>query len=373
MVSLETAARNAIEGSLGVKAGEKVWIHGWDHTLELMSHLAWHCTKRACQVITTVQIEDYWFRSMLQAPLEIIQEVGVYRESLLKETDAYVFTLGPRKPIAWDKVPEERRKEVSVWLDERFDQSAFTKEWAKIAKERRVRMLGIEATLATPERAEVLGLSHKEWRNVMLSGCVADYHEIERHGKTFASLFKGREEVHITTPHGTNLRFRLDHRPVDVSDGITTKEKAERGVVTFLPAGSAEVCADERSAEGKVVYDVPIRVKDGSIVGLTLHVKDGEVVEFTAKERKEVFERYLKEGKGDAHRFAFFGLGLNPNLKHGFTQDDKVLGGVTVGFGDNQNKGGKNSANGTEWWASMTRATITLGDTRVMQNGTLLA
>jgi leucyl aminopeptidase (aminopeptidase T) len=105
---------------------------------------------------------------------------------------------------------------------------------------------------------------------------------------------------------------------------------------------------------------------------LTLSVKDGNIVKFEAKERKEVFERYLKEGSGDVNRFAFFGLGLNPGLRYGFTQDDKVLGGVTAGFGDNENKGGKNRADGHEWWASMTKATVTVGDTKVMQNGMLL-
>jgi leucyl aminopeptidase (aminopeptidase T) len=233
-------------------------------------------------------------------------------------------------------------------------------------------MLAIEATLATPERAEVLGLNYEEWRDVMLAGCGADYHEVSRRGKILASLLSGKEEVQITTPHGTDLRFRLDNRPVDASGGIATEEKAEKGLVTFLPAGGAEVSANEESAEGKIVYDVPIRVKGGPVVGLTLQIKAGSIVEFTARERKEIFKRYLKEDSEDVNRFAFFGFGLNPRLRHGFTQDDKVLGGVTLGFGDNENRGGKNKADGHEWWASMTKATVTIGDTEVMRDGTLL-
>ncbi len=301
-----------------------------------------------------------------------MNKLEAYRASLLRETDAYVFTLGPRKPVPWEHIPEERHGAVSMWLDERYDKSTFAKEWATVAKARKVRMLAIEATLATPERAKMLSLDYNEWKDVMLDGCTADYHEVARRGEILASLLRGREEVQITTPHGTNLWFKLDSRPVHVSGGIATREKAEKGLVTFLPAGGVEVSTDERSAEGKVVYDVPVRVKGGPAVGLTLQVKDGCVVEFTARERKEVFERYLKESSGDINRFAFFGFGLNPHLRHGFTQDDKVLGGVTVGFGDNENKGGKNKAEGHEWWASITKATVTIGDTKVMQDGTLL-
>jgi len=52
----------------------------------------------------------------------------------------------------------------------------------------------------------------------------------------------------------------------------------------------------------------------------------------------------LEEGNGDVNRFALFSLGLNTRLRHGFTQDGKVLGVVIMGFGDNESKGGKNKA-----------------------------
>jgi leucyl aminopeptidase (aminopeptidase T) len=372
MVNLEDVAHKAIEVSLGVKSGETVWIHGWDHTIELISLLAWECRKRGCHVLLTVQPEDFWFRSITEAPLELLNRLQAPQVSALRETDAYVFTLGPRKPIPWERIPKERHRAVTIWLDERYDRSLFAKEWASVAKSRKVRMLAIEATLATPERAEVLGLDYKEWRDVMLAGCVADYREVARRGRILASLLSGNEEVHITTLHGTDLKLTLASRPVDFSDGLTTEEKAEKGLVTFLPAGDVEVSADERSAEGKIVYDVPIRVEGGPVVGLTLQIKDGNVIGFVARERKEVFERYLEKDSGDVNRFAFLGFGLNPYLRHGFTQDDKVLGGVTVGFGDNEEKGGMNRASGYGWWASMTKATVTIGDTLVMREGMFL-
>jgi leucyl aminopeptidase (aminopeptidase T) len=233
-------------------------------------------------------------------------------------------------------------------------------------------MLGIEATLATPEKAKVLGLNYEKWNEIMLAGCVADYHEIARRERDMTSLLGGEEEVHITSPWGTDLTFRLDRRPVGVSDGLTSQEKAEKGMVTFLPAGAVEVSASEESAEGRVVYDVPIRIGSEIVVGLTLQIKNGQITEFAAEEHREVFGHYLEQAKGDINRFAFFGFGLNPNLRHGFTQDDKVLGGVTVGFGDNEKKGGKNRADTLEFWATMTKAKVNIGDTKVMQDGTLL-
>jgi leucyl aminopeptidase (aminopeptidase T) len=372
MVTIEDVARRAIEVSLDVKSGETVWIHGWDHTIDLVSRLAWECRKRDCEVLLTVQPEDFWFRSIVKAPLERVDRLSALQASVLRQIDAYIFTLGPRKPIPWVRIPRERRAAVSIWLDERYDKSTLAREWAAVAKARKVRMLAIEATRATPERADVLGLNFEKWKRVMLAGCVADYHEVARQAGTLTGLMSGREEVHITTLHGTDLTFRLDRRPVDVSDGLVSKEKAEKGTVTFLPAGAVEVSANEETAEGKVVYDVPVRLESGTVEGLTLQIRGGRIVKFTAKGRREIFERYLKEGTGDFNRFASFGFGLNPRLMHGFTQDDKVLGGVTVGLGDNEDKGGKNKAGGNGWWASMTKATVAIGDTKVMQDGALL-
>lgn len=372
MTDIETVARNAIEVSLNIQPGERVWIHGWSHTIELISRLAWECRKRGCHVLLTVQPEDFWLRSIMEAHLELIDRVPPHIEAALRETNSYIFTLGPRSPISWERIPEARRKSVTVWLDRRYDRSRFAEKWATIAKDCKIKMLAIEATLATPERADVLGLDYEEWRDVMFAGCAANYHEVSRCGRTLSDALAGRKRVHITTPHGTDLLLKLDSRPVSIGDGLATEEKAQKAMVTFLPAGCVEVSADESSAKGRVVYDVPVRVSGGSIVDLTLQVEDGRITEFTAKERKEVFERYLNEGKGDVDRFAFFGFGLNPNLRHGFTQDDKVLGGVTVGFGDNEDKGGKNRADGQSWWASMTKATVTVNDTLVMRDGRIL-
>jgi leucyl aminopeptidase (aminopeptidase T) len=372
MVTLEDVAHKAIAVSLGLKSGETVWIHGWDHTIDLVSQLAWECRERDCQVLLTVQPEDFWSRSIIEAPLELIDRLSTLQESILRQIDAYIFTLGPRNPILWERIPRERHRAVSIWLDERYDKSTFAREWATVAKARRVRMLAIEATRATPERAKALGLNYERWKELMLAGCVADYHEVARRARTMTHLMSRSEEVHITTPHGTDLMFRLDRRPVGISDGLVSREKAEKGIVTFLPAGAVEVSANEESAIGKVVYDAPVRLESGTVQGLTLQIKDGHIVKFMAKGRKEIFEHYFKEGTGDFNRFAFFGFGLNPQLLHGFTQDDKVLGGVTVGFGDNEDKGGRNKAGGNGWWGSMTKATVAIGNTNVMQDGALL-
>ncbi len=364
-------SRQILDGCLRTKPGQHVWVNSWDHTLKLASDLAWESKKRRCEVLLTVQPEDLWLRSMIEAPLELVDNLPAHLAAALEETDIYIYTLGPRKPIPWNTIPAERRKSVSVWLDTRYDKSRFAEQWAIVARKKKVQMLAIEATLATKERAEEIGLDLEEWRGVMFEGCTADPKEMASHGRALEPLMSGEGAVHATSPFGTDLKFRLDKRPLDYSYGLATEERAERGEVLFLPTGGIEVSAAEDSAEGRIVYDTSIRSGKGRVEGLTFQVALGRIKHFSARSGKEIFERYLKEGTGDESRFAYFGFGLNPKLRHGFTQDDKVLGGVTIGFGDNRNKGGKNTASGG-WWASITKATVTISGQRIMEDGRLL-
>ncbi len=365
----EVLARQVLDICLSVKPGDRVWIDTWDHDTQLASKLTTECVKRHCPTFTTIRFEDSWTRAIVEAPIELVENLPAHQAAALGETDVYIFTLGPRT-IPWEKIPAERRRLVTTWL---LEQNKFVQQWKVIAKARRIKMLGIEATLATPERAKALGLDYEEWRCVMFDGCMADYHGMGKDAKALAELISGSGKVHVTAPQGTDLTFNLDSRPVDWFDGIMREEMRTSGRPAFLPAGGIEASAEETSAEGHVVFDSPILslVKEGRIEMLTLGVSKGRISNFSAKTQEQAFGRWLKEGSGDVDRFGFFGFGLNANLRHGFTQDDKVRGGVTIGFGDNTDKAGRNKAD-RGFWASTKRATVTVQNRLVMKEGRLL-
>jgi leucyl aminopeptidase (aminopeptidase T) len=362
-------ARQVLDVSIGLQPGEHVWINTWEHDIELGSQLALRCLKRGCPTLSTTQFHNLWEYSILEGPSDFLEKLSASQAALLKETDVYIFTLGPRI-IPWDKIPHDRRKLVTTWF---LEKNKFVEQWRTIAKARKVRMLGIEATLATPDRAKTLGLDYEHWRRIMYDGCVTDHRAITGRAKALERLIQTNNQVRVTTPQGTDFTFRLDNRPADSFDGILRENWVFQGRPGFLPAGGIEVSADEESGQGKVVFDQPILslLREGRIERLMLSVAEGRIVKCSPSNHEQAFEAWLKEGKGDVDRFAFFGLGLNPNLRHGFTQDDKVLGGVTIGFGDNSDKEGKNKAD-RGFWASMTGATVSIGDKRVMQDGNLL-
>ncbi len=369
-MDLARVARAMLGESLAVKRGERVWVNGWDHTADLMSQLAIECGRRGAEVLLTVQPEELWLHSLLSSPLKELENLSPYQTYLLERTDVYVFTIGPRSPIPWERIPPERRDAASIWLDTRYDRSKFAAEWSAVTRRRGIRMLGVEATLATPERAEDIGLNYEGWREAMYNGCLEDPATILRRGKALTGRLAGDDTVHVTTPQGTALTFRLDRRALELSEALATEEKAEAGLITFLPAGGIEVTVDEDSANGTLVFDQTVRTPDGSMVGLNAQVDGGRITSFSVTGPRMPFRKYL-EADVNAGRLSFFGVGLNSKMRFGFTQDDKVLGGIVIGFGDNERKGGRNRANGKEWWGAVSKATVRVGGETLMRQGIL--
>ncbi|MDV3294132.1 MAG: aminopeptidase [Nitrososphaerales archaeon] len=361
-------SRQVLETSLGVRRGDKVWINSWDHTVGLANNLSSECRRRGCEATVTVQQESEWVSSIVAGPTRLLRELSPQQSALLGESDHYVFTLGPKHPVKWASIPERRRKFATIWF---LEQNEFVKEWKSIATRRRVKMIGIEATLATKERARALGIDYRIYLETVFAGCIIDSHELGRRSKELASILGGRGVVRLTTPGGTDLRFDLDKRPVERSDGLVTEEDARKGRVVFLPAGATGTTVDEESAEGTIVYDNPIRMSNGTIEELTFQVRDGRVTKSAASRGLSVFKEYLSGEQGDGDRFAFFGFGLNPRLRLGCTQDDKVLGAVELNFGENQTRGGNNEGS-RNFWGTVNGATVSVEGREIMRRGKLL-
>ncbi|MGQ9597600.1 MAG: hypothetical protein ACUVQY_07205 [Thermoproteota archaeon] len=120
-------------------------------------------------------------------PKKLLETLPTHQAAALHHTDAFIFMLGPRKPVEWDKIPSEKRGFANVWY---FDSNKYLDSWRKIAREHSVRMPGIEYCLVTKERAQALGLEYARWREVMLAGCVANQKEIAEKARQLANIIQ---------------------------------------------------------------------------------------------------------------------------------------------------------------------------------------
>jgi leucyl aminopeptidase (aminopeptidase T) len=205
-----------------------------------------------------------------------------------------------------------------------------------------------------------------------------DYAALGAVQRRFAAALKAGE-VRITSPNGTDLRFRAGERPVTIQDGDASRARSVSGVVLIdkeieLPAGAIRVAPVEESVEGTIVF--PSSQWDGRPVdGLRLRFVRGRVVEVTATSGREAVDAEMQRA-GDAGRaFREFALGFNPLLAVP-TREPWIpyygygAGVVRLSLGDNSELGGKVTG-GYVRWNFFTDLTVTIGATEWVRRGEL--
>ena len=207
-----------------------------------------------------------------------------------------------------------------------------------------------------------------------------DYTALSASQEFFESSARG-EEIHVTTPRGTDIRFRIGDRPVTKQDGDASAQRATqaRNLIDReieLPAGVIRVAPLEDTVEGTIAF--PPSVWNGETVeGLKMYFKRGKVVRVEANRGLAAVEAEL-DGAGTAGRsFREFALGFNPLLA--IPDADAWIpyygygaGVVRLSLGDNSELGGTVSG-GYVRWNFFTDATVTVGGNTWVEDGQLLS
>jgi aminopeptidase len=203
-----------------------------------------------------------------------------------------------------------------------------------------------------------------------------DYKALAEVERRFAEALRAGE-VHITSPLGTDLRFRAGDRPANLQDGDASAARTAQGKVLVdheieLPAGVVRVAPLEETVEGVIAF--PPSQWDGHPVdGLKLRFARGRVVEITAAGGRDAVDAEMRRA-GDAGRmFREIGVGFNPLLAvpdrepwipyYGYG-----AGVVRLSLGDNTELGGTVTG-GYVRWNFFTDLTVTVGGTTWVRNG----
>jgi len=203
-----------------------------------------------------------------------------------------------------------------------------------------------------------------------------DYKALNASERRFAEALRGGE-VHITSPAGTDLRFRAGDRPANLQDGDASAARAAQAIVLIdheveLPAGVVRVAPLEDSVEGVIAFP-PSQWDGRPVEGLKLRFAKGRVADVTATSGRDAVEAEMRRA-GDAGRmFREIGVGFNPLLAvperepwipyYGYG-----AGVVRLSLGDNTELGGAVTG-GYVRWNFFTDLTVTVGGTTWVRNG----
>jgi leucyl aminopeptidase (aminopeptidase T) len=210
-----------------------------------------------------------------------------------------------------------------------------------------------------------------------------DYTALAEIERRFAAALK-TGEVHITSPEGTDLRFRAGDRPANLQDGDASASRAAQGKVLVdheieLPAGVVRVAPLEDSVDGVIAFP-PSQWDGRPVEALKLRFARGRIVDIAAASGQDAVEAELRKAGDAARAFREIGLGFNPLL----AVPDRApwipyygygAGVVRLSLGDNTELGGAVAAATGQpayvRWNFFTDLTVTVGSTTWVRNGRL--
>jgi hypothetical protein len=197
-------------------------------------------------------------------------------------------------------------------------------------------------------------------------------------------------EVRVTTPVGTDIRFRVGDREFNYQDGVlsrsvlaTAKTRANRE--RELHPGGLRVAPLEESVNGVIVIPSARfgRPRTGRALltepgvratAIRLEFRDGVIVKAHAETENEALQQFLNSDPA-ATRFREFALGFNPALvlpkgsavalQHGYG-----AGIVRLSLGENSEHGGAVKG-GVARWFLFADSTVTAGGEKLVEDGRL--
>jgi len=206
-----------------------------------------------------------------------------------------------------------------------------------------------------------------------------DYQQLADTEQRFEAAMRGGE-TRVTTPAGTDLRFRIGDRVVNRQDGDASAAGTADGTILIdreieLPAGAIRVAPMEDSVNGTLAF--PPSVWAGvTVEGLVLKFESGRVTDIQATSGREAVVAELDAAGPAGRAFREFVLGFNPLLT---VQKGKRpwipnfgygAGVVRLSLGDNSELGGA-VGGGYVRWNLFTDATVTVGEEVWVKDGVL--
>jgi len=164
-----------------------------------------------------------------------------------------------------------------------------------------------------------------------------DYRKMVEVGERICELWEATELCRLESPLGTDIEFQLKGRPALLGDGMAT----EPGEADFFPGVQVSIAPVEATINGTVVIDGSI--SPGGLVRepVTCELEEGVITSIEGGPDASGWESRLRStGDPKAFHLCHYTIGLNPQAKMtgNMIEDERVVGAVTFGFGNQDPK-----------------------------------
>jgi leucyl aminopeptidase (aminopeptidase T) len=238
---------------------------------------------------------------------------------------------------------------------------------------RSLRQVHLENDLyPTKSNAEIHGILQSDLAKTFWEAVALDPAGVPFSAHALRSALVAGKELRISHTNGTDLKLRVDGRPVYASDGaIARSDLTDRGGgrSVWLPAGEVYLVPVPGSAEGTVVVDRQV-FQGKDIEGLALAYKAGKLTSMTAASGLEPLKAIYNSAGPGKDLLGVIDIGINPDLRASRSLDVSPAGMVTLYLGNNVWAGGSNSSS-FGLGSRLLGSTVTLDGNVIVENGAL--
>lgn len=365
-VDYEELAQRLVVQCANIHEGENVVITGGVRDMELLEDVAVNVRKAGAFPLLVVGSDRLTRRLYTDVPEKYDSQVPGFDMKLSDFVNAQISVDFNENPGLLADIPPERL----------IARAKASDPVTEVILNRKFRTISLGNELyPTEAKAKQFGITLNELSDFFWKGINVDYRVLESTGKAVKTILSAGKEVQITNPNGTDIKMRIESRPVIVLDGTVSDEDLRgdfAGSQVYLPAGEVCLVPVPGTAEGKVVVDHTY-AQGQEITGLTLIFQKGKLISMTAISGLEHFRKIYDAAESGKEELSSLDLGINPNIS--VKPGSKLVawmpaGMITVGIGNNLYAGGNNRNSFGDAF-HLTGSTLTIDGKILVEKGIL--
>jgi aminopeptidase len=334
-------AQSILRKNLQVKAGERVTIEAWPHTLPYAVALAREARRLKATPIVLHEDEAAYWDSVENGEAKILGTTGGHERAALSKTDVYIHMWGPGDRVRLAALPPKQ-------LGSLF---GFNDDWYATAQKAGTRGARLELGRPFPTLAKAYGVDQTKWTQEVVAATMVDPNDLARRAAPIVKMLQNGKRLHLTHPNGTDLTLGLAKRRVNAYTGrpVTNDPKRRFDILANIPSGAVRVSLDEHVADGTLVGNRTCYYEDGVATDPVFEFSGGKLSHSQFGAGSQRFDQGFRTGGVGRDRPGFLAIGLNPELENTPQLEDLEAGAVMVSVGGNRNLGGKNASNFFGW------------------------
>ena len=316
----EKLAKKILTESLRVKKGENVTIETWNNGLPFATQTLLEVKRIGAVPVMLFEDEKTFVEAAKTIRKDHLGRMGKHEHALVSESDVYIFIPGP--PIGYAH---------SISSELRSASTAYGDSWYDTAEKAKLRGVRLSFGYVGKGMVSLLGKKKDAIVKHLIDASLCDFSKIRKKAKRILqNMTEGARASIVSDRQRLEVHLKGD---VILEDGVVDKEDIEEyRNIAYMPPGLVGKEVDPKSASGTVKISSPI-TKYGGFSDATLKFKNGKLTSWSSKSGKGVLDKLINSIPKEKRSVTQVGVGLNPVLKYGYSQDRFVSGAISINVG----------------------------------------